>query len=237
MRTYLVNPGLNDYVVEYPHANLTTATPTTIAPGGQINALATDPAGDLLVANCQMTCGYAVADAVVQYPAPFTGSGTIITAGIADPTAIALDASGNMFVGNCATCATTTTFSITRYAVPYSAGTNPTLTITGGGSGVAPYVDTPLSLALDSARNLFVGNGPGGSTNQNVAEFPAPAYGGNGTRLLMGYQPYEMRIDALNDLFVSDSDSLQVSAPPYATKTQIGLPMGIFSDNGFAISP
>ncbi|HTA38193.1 MAG TPA: hypothetical protein VK760_03915, partial [Candidatus Acidoferrales bacterium] len=119
---------------------------------------------------------------------------------------------------------------------------SPIATITGGSScGTAPFVCVPTSVAADSSENIFVGNGPGGATNENVAEFPAPAYGGNGTLFFngLGYQPEEMLIDAIDDVIVSDTDSVQLSAPPYSARTEVpSRPNAtIHTYQGFALSP
>ena len=148
------------------------------------------PNGDLMVGTCAKSCGYANADAVLDYSyAMYPDSPTPITDGVASVYSLAFDDTGNMLVGNCATCGMVKAYSITKYA---PGGTSPIATITGGSTcGTAPFVCEPISLAADSAQNIFVGNGPGGATNENIAEFQAPAYGGNGTLFFngLGYQP------------------------------------------------
>ena len=85
------------------------------------------------------------------------------------------------------------------------------------------------------------GNGPGGATNENVAEFLAPGYGGNGTLFFngLGYQPEEMLVDAVDDIFVSDTDTVQLSTPPYSTMTPVPSrpDATIHTYQGYALSP
>jgi hypothetical protein len=225
-----------DWVTEYAHGSLTTLA-NTLLTSGQINALTTDPANDALMAVCANACGYPSDDSVTQYASPFSGSPTLISDGVAEPTALAIDTAGNLYVANCSTCITVPAYSVTKYAVPYSGGSNPTLTLTGGsGAGTPPYVYVPQSVATDSANNLFVGNAPGGTANQNIAEFLAPSYGGNGTLFLSGYQPYEMRVDGYNDIIESSGDTVELSAYPYTTQTHV-VELGPPTNQAFAISP
>ena len=140
-------------------------------------------------------------------------------------------------MANCSTCVTVPVYSITKYAVPYSGGSNPTVTVTGSGTGgTPPYVYQPQSVATDSANDLFVGNAPGGATYQNIALFLAPSYGGNGTLYLSGYQPYELRIDGYNDIIESSGDTVELSAHPYTTQTHV-VEQGPATNQAFAISP
>jgi hypothetical protein len=232
------NFGGPDYVTEYSHTALTTVAGTLPA-NGQINAVSTDPAGDVVIADCVSTCGWGAAnpDEALVFASPYTSSAAI-TNGVSAPTAFAFDPLGNMYVANCITCSTTTAYSVTKYTLPYSASSTPTLTITGGDpmTGAPPYVNSPQSLATDSAFDLFVGNGPGGPTYQNIAEFLYPSFSGNGTLLLPGYQPYEMRIDGYDDIIESSGDTVERSAPPYTTQVHV-IELGPSTNQPFAISP
>jgi hypothetical protein len=223
-----------DSVTEYAHGALTTLA-NTLPSTGQINAILTDPAGDLLMASCTTSCGYPGADAVQQFASPYTSS-TSITNGVAQPTALAVDSAGSLLVANCSTCVTTPVYSVTKYVTPYSGASNPTVTVTGGGASIAPYVYVPQSVAADAANNLWVGNAPGGMTDQNVAEFPAPGYGGNGTRYLSGYQPYELRVDGFDDVIESSGDTVELSPLPYTAQQHV-QETGIPTNQPFAISP
>jgi hypothetical protein len=232
------NFGINDTVTWYLHGAY--AYQGTLNPTATITAMKNSPSGDLMVGTCAKSCGYANTDAVLEYSyAMYPDSPTAITDGVADVYSLAFDDAGNMLVGNCATCGMVQAFSITKYA---PGGTSPIATITGGSTcGTAPFVCAPISLAADSAQNIFVGNGPGGATNENIAEFLAPSYGGDGTLFFngVGYQPFEMLIDGIDDVIVSDTDSVQLSSPPYSSMIEVPSRPGATSVTfqGFALSP
>ena len=234
------NFGINDYVTWYLHGAY--ALQGTLDANATINAMATSPSGDLMVGTCAHSCGYATGDAVLDFSYPtYPNTPTSITSGVYEVYALSFDGAGNMLVANCATCGGTPAYSITKFA---PGGTSPIATISGGSTcGTAPFVCVPLSVAADSADDIFVGNGPGGVTNENIAEFLAPAYGGNGTLFFngLGYQPYEMLIDGIDDIIVSDTDTVQLSAPPYSSMIVVpSRPQNTINTDayhGFALSP
>lgn len=211
-----------------------TGSATTLNFSGQVDAMAVDPDGDLMAVTCRTTCGYSGADAVLQFASPYTGMPSAITNGIAAsgsiPTGLGFDSSGNMFVSNCASCNAAKSFSVTEYAKPYSGA--PIATITGSGAGA---VSTPLSLVVDSSDNLLVGNGPN-AMSSTISKFAAPSYSGAGTVFLAGYQPYEMQIDGLDDLFLSDGDTVEISSPPYSSKTTL-VSEGLGTNIPFVVGP
>jgi hypothetical protein len=127
-------------------------------------AMAVDSSNNLYVANC-LNCGLGAGayvsgtDTVTEYasgsPTPtktitFSGSGADI------PFSLAVDQSGDLFVGNAGAN------SVTEY--PPNA-TTPSKTITNG-------VSAPVSLAIDARGVLHVSNSGGGSTG-TVTEYPA----------------------------------------------------------------
>jgi hypothetical protein len=231
------NFGIDDPVTWYKHGSF--AYQGTLNPTATIDAMGAGPNGTLMVGTCAHSCGYASADAVLQYSYPtYPDSPVPITDGVADVSALAFDNAGNMLVANCTACMTTPVYSVTKYA---PGGTSPIATITGGACGTPPFVCAPTSVAADSSDDVFVGNGPGGATNENVAEFLAPGYGGNGTLFFngLGYQPEEMLVDAVDDIFVSDTDTVQLSPPPYSTMTPVPSrpDATIHTYQGYALSP
>jgi hypothetical protein len=133
-------------------------------------AMAVDSSNNLYVANC-LNCGLGAGayvngtDTVTEYASgsatptktiTFSGSGADI------PFSLAVDQSGDLFVGNDAVN------SVTEY--PPNA-TTPSKTITNGVSG-------PVSLAIDARGVLHVSNSGGGSTG-TVTEYPANYKVGN----------------------------------------------------------
>jgi hypothetical protein len=129
------------------------------------SALMVTPSGNLFVANCA-SCSLGGADTVTQYAPPFTSSSAPISTtanGIAVPASLALDSTGVLWVGNCATCHGGTSDSVTSYASPYSGAASHTL---------FQNISSPQSIALDASNNLFVLN----SNQPNVIFFAAPLY-------------------------------------------------------------
>ncbi|HEV8023048.1 MAG TPA: hypothetical protein VGP41_17355, partial [Candidatus Lustribacter sp.] len=117
-------------------------------------AATSQPVQYLFVADCERTChtGSDVPDAVDVYAAPYTGAPiATITQGMHNPVSVAVDASGRLFVANCAQCFGSGVDTVTVYAPPYSSSSTPVATLTTG-------VFHPEKLALNSAGDLFVWN-------------------------------------------------------------------------------
>ncbi len=134
-------------------------------------AMAVDSSNNLYVANC-INCGVGAGayvsgtDTVTEYASgsstptktiTFSGSGADI------PFSLAVDQSGDLFVGNVGAN------SVTEY--PPNA-TTPSKTITNGVSG-------PVSLAIDAKGVLHVSNSGGGGSTGTVTEYPANYKVGN----------------------------------------------------------
>ena len=96
--------------------------------------------------------------AVTIYAPPYSGTPTVITSGLVAAAGLALDSTGNLFVGNAGAN------TLLEYAPPYTAAP---VTTTGNS------VNGPYAIALDGAGNLFSANG-----NVNTVTEYAPPYGG-----------------------------------------------------------
>jgi hypothetical protein len=123
--------------LEYsPPFSGSSAPVATIGAASNLNleALAIDGTGDLFVAACDVSCGGAGLDSVLEYAPPYTGTPVTITNGILFPAALALDGAGNLFVANSS--------NVTEYAPPYTGA--PVATINGfAGAGPGSMVLTP----------------------------------------------------------------------------------------------
>jgi hypothetical protein len=129
---------------------LPSTTPFATITGANVptNGLAFDGNDDLFVANCQSCApvlGATSSDAVYEYAPPYNAApiATIPNAnGIANPVALVIDSSDDVFVAN------NSASTITEYALPYGAAT---ATLTTG-------VFNPTALALDATNDLFAAN-------------------------------------------------------------------------------
>jgi hypothetical protein len=93
------------------------------------------------------------ANAVLEYAGPFTGNATLgpsktITAGLSEPTGLAFDAAGDLFVTN---FLTTGAGAVTRFNAPLTSGM--------GNSGLLNGPKGPAGIVFDHAGNLYVGGG------------------------------------------------------------------------------
>lgn len=221
--------GVGDAVKFYSHSNYGGA-PTTVASTGQVAGMTVDPNDHLLIAACRVSCGVTGADAILQYAPSYSGAATVITggAGFAGHTGglasmFAFDASGDLWSVNAMGTAT-------RYASPLTAASTANVTISSG-------LSTPLTVASDASGNAFVGSIPG--TSDYVSEYIAPSFSGTGTKLFGGaeYQAFEMSFDDFGDAVVSDESTVQVSAPPFKTMTQLATYSSPNGNQPFALSP
>lgn len=128
--------GTSDEVLEYapPFSNASSSILTVNPHTAEADALAIDQNGDIFVAQCSVSCAVLNGtDSVLEYAPPYTGSPVTIANGVSGPQALALDASGNLFVAN------HKTQSVTEYAPPYTGA--PVATI-------RPTANGPYTLAL-----------------------------------------------------------------------------------------
>ena len=190
-----------------------------------------------MVGTCANSCGYLSTDAVLDFSYPtYPDLPTPITDGVADVSALAFDGAGNMLVANCTTCMTTPVYSVTKYA---PGSTSPSVTIMGGARARCSCAfprrsrrirqRTSLSATVRRADERKRRGVPGSRIRENGTLFF------NG----LGYQPEEMLIDGVDDIIVSDTDSVQLSAPPYSSRTEVPSRPDATTHTyqGYALSP
>lgn len=131
----------------------------------------------LFVADCETGCEHgSAADGVFVYAPPYTGDPVAhITSGVSSPSALAIDASGNLYVANCVSCWLGEGDTVTVYGPPFSNGSTPRASITNG-------VSRPTSLAVNAAGDAFVfdcGKGCALGTPDTIERFAAPVSSGD----------------------------------------------------------
>jgi sugar lactone lactonase YvrE len=162
------------------------------------------------------------------YTAPYSNASVpsaTISTNLGAVEALALDASGNLFVASCGTsCADTPPDAIYEYAPPYTG--SPIATITAGAAD-------PRAFAFAPSGALFVSNGAGTGTNAGPYTItgyspPFTSYDGGGTPATIATTglAYGLAFDGDGNLFVANcgagcqvsgvaSDQLLEFAPPY----------------------
>ncbi len=140
---------------------------------------------------------------VLEYAPPYTGQPTAISNGIEGPAGLALDASGNLYVGNDGNN------TVTEYAPPYTGA--PILTID---------VTSPSGLAFDASGNLYAGTNGGGSAGNvggDVAEYAPPYTGAPVVTISNGMNgPGSSVFDASGNLYVlQGGTTITEYAPPF----------------------
>ncbi|GAC1406018.1 MAG: hypothetical protein NVSMB64_11370 [Candidatus Velthaea sp.] len=191
---FVAKQGAPDSVFEYgptssgPLATVTGSVKTPVA-------VAADAAANLYVANAEDNT---VREYAPPYGAPLITIGKGM--GIENPTALAIDATGRLFVENVHT--------LTTYS-PIDTITTPTTTPMQGG--------TLKGLAIDALGNVFVGvaGGP-------VLEY-APPYT-NPPIAAIGSGTQGLTVDGAGDLFVIVNKSVLEYAPPYNTLPVVTIP-------------
>ena len=259
---YVANEDVDSVTIYPPGATGNSAPIATI--GGANTALdnptgiTLDSNGNIYVANAGSLDGDA--DSVTIYPALGSSTGILneaptatitgATTGLAFPTAITLDSSGNIYVANSGSQVGGAD-SITVFPAGSNGNAAPSSTISGASTGLA----VPYGIAVDSGGNIYVAND--GSTigvSDSVTVY-APGTSGNVApgRTITGAStgldsPGGIAVDSSGNLYVTNdgslyggADSITVYAPgsngnavPSATLFALGLdtPAGIAVDSG-----
>jgi hypothetical protein len=192
-----------------------TAPPSVTSGAFPLVISAASPACSQVAATCVLSTSVgfqpiaAVADLSTQsvvivaaYPSNPKKAWATVTAGIANPAAVAFDAHGNLFVAN------ESANTVTEYAPPYD---GPPLHVMSTG------IDAPTALAVAPNGSVAVYNSAGPS----IEVFAPPYATATGTISGISWTFSSMIFDAGNELWVSYSSVSVVSrfAPPYAATT------------------
>ncbi|HTW83960.1 MAG TPA: hypothetical protein VMD91_07845 [Candidatus Sulfotelmatobacter sp.] len=186
---FVADESLNtvtEYAPPYTGAPITSISSSVNGP----KQMRLDAVSDLFVID---------SSAVTEYAPPYTGTPTSITNTISEPGAIALNTSGELFVGNLSSN------KVTGYTSPYTGA--PAVTISTG-------INYPGSLAFDAAGDLFVAN----QTGETVTEYAAPYTGSPKVTISSGISgPESLVFDPLGNLFVANHAGNTVTeyASPY----------------------
>ena len=215
--------------IELHTANQSNALATVTAGVANPKAIAFDPNGNLVVANCLVGCGTGNStDLISIYAPPYNGLPQILTNGVVSPRNLLFDAAGNLYVAECLVCTVGGTDNVTFYAAPFSTASVPTYALTNG-------ISRPGAMALDSLGDLFVGN----PASNQVREYTTPVGSGStpfATVASNVSNPAAMALDASGNLFVANfgNASVTVYAPPYATM-KVKLASAVANVNGLAL--
>jgi hypothetical protein len=159
---------------------------------------------------------------VTVYDPPYTGTPLTITSGTSQPQVLLLDASQNLFVGQCdASCTHSTPDRVEEYAPPYSSA--PVTTITSG-------VSEMLGMTMDASKNLFV-------SYYNTGEIGvyAPPYTGAPTLVTGLVHPSVLLAAPGGNVFsVVSSSAVGEYAPPF-TGAPVTISNGVNNPSGFAM--
>lgn len=182
-KLFVLNPSASGTVAEYAiplTSNSTTAALINDPEGRSAGSMAYDPQnGYVFVSYCLATCGATnpvtskpyTTDQVRIYEPPFSNTGgsttanVTISAGVQGTTIpIALDASGDLFIGN-------NNGSASEYKPPYTAS-SPDNSVAISGSAA--------TLTVDTGGNLWIGDcnqSCGGNANDQLLEYASPYTG------------------------------------------------------------
>src|SRR5881396_2407078 len=159
---YVANEVFGSSITVYAPGASGNATPTATIAGDNTGlsfpfGVALDGAGNIYVTNSASSVGGS--NSITVYAAGASGNATPAATiaggntGLDFPTGIALDGTGNIYVGNSGGNITVDG-SITVYAAGASGNATPTATIAGGNTGLS----IPQGIALDGAGNIYVAN-------------------------------------------------------------------------------
>lgn len=164
---FVFPPGSNGDVV--PSATITGNATGLAFPA----AITLDSAGNIYVANQGSEIGGV--DSVTEYAVGASGNAapraTLSGAntGLATPSAITLDSSGDLWVANMDLFAGSIEGSVEMFTAGSSGNATPTVTIYGSCSGM----DTPQGIAVDSSGNIYLANSGFLMSNPNISVYSA----------------------------------------------------------------
>jgi hypothetical protein len=195
-----------DNVVEYPRGATSPSVTIAVNSNSEPFALAIDSANTLYLSSLLLN---GPPSAVTEYAQGYTSGPPTRSITVDEPTGIAIDPAGNLYVANCEVCNPSYFHTGADQILVYAPGTtSPMRTITAG-------VNEPVALAVDSAGTLYVANcncgingAPGGS--DTVTEY---ANGGTTlTRTVSGLTtPFAIAVDTADSLYVANYGSNSVT--------------------------
>jgi Bacterial Ig-like domain (group 3) len=207
-------------------AMLNSPTLTTLAAPAALNTpgqVATDLIGDTWVAD-------AGAKQVIYFPAgSSSASGKSIGTGLSDPTGVAVDGTGDIYIADWNSSKKTGTV----YEIPWVPNTSKAGGAYGTQTVVATGLGDNLNLAADTTGDVYVAD----PQNARVVKIPTPAQaslvvnpetaGDTSSKATVtigsGFTaPSAVAVDSTGDVFVADGTSLyEISAFPYNAQTTI----------------
>ena len=219
---YVVNSFLNignpsGSVTVYPAGNYGVAGAPTVTITGSNTGLfspsgiAVDPSGNIYVSN--RAASPSTNGSVTVYTPGSNGNvmpnATIVAAdnglGNFDPTGIALDTGGNIYVPFVAAMGHSISYGVDMFA----AGSNGTVTPSSIITGLQTQLDQPHGIALDFQRNIYVTNNSTNSitifgTGSNGNVVPSAVISGANTGLT---EPVGIGVDSSGNVYVANSYS------------------------------
>ena len=197
---------------------------------GNLSDVAISPQGDLFVSS--------VNDEIFEFTpiagtVSYSSTGTVVATGgtgteaLLDPTGLAFDSSGDLFISN------TGKNDILEFTYDAATGTYPSTGTVVAGTGVdgsaSNELSVPEGIALDSSGDLFVDD----SFNERVEEFvynsatgtyasnatEVAGAGGSGSGANQLQDPQDVILDHSGDLFVADTGNNRVMEYGYISST------------------
>ncbi|HTA37692.1 MAG TPA: hypothetical protein VK760_01380, partial [Candidatus Acidoferrales bacterium] len=217
--------------IELHAPNQTNALATVTAGVANPRAIAFDPNGDLVVANCLVGCGNGTSSDIISiYAPPYNGLPQIVTNGVVSPRNLLFDSKGNLYVAECLACTLGGTDNVTFYPAPFTASSAPSYALTNG-------INRPGALALDTLGNLFVAN----PASNQIREYAAPVSSSSAPSTTVASNlsnPAAFAFDTANNLYAANFGNASVTeyAPPYATM-KVKLASSVANVNGLALDP
>jgi sugar lactone lactonase YvrE len=254
-------------VVVFPAAEIYTAAGTgtcsfggdgTVATSAPINgpqAVATDAAGDLYIAdttNCRLRKvtfpAATIATIAGTGACTFTGDGTAATAALNAPAGLATSTTLGVIIGDTANCRVR---AANAGAIATIAGTGGCAYGGDGGQAMSAAISWLGEIALDSANNLYIAD----SANCRIRKVTATSgviatiagsgvcdFSGDGGAATSAAfdQPHGVAVDAAGNVYIADTNNCRVrkrdvSSGTIATIAGTGI-CGYGGDNGPAIS-
>jgi hypothetical protein len=169
-----------------------------------------DSAGNLYLGECY-TCRLGGLDNISIYPSPLTAASApteTITTNISNPSALAFDSLGNLFVAS-------HNNNVREYSPPFSATSVPV-------NSTFASLSNPVSILLDSSNQLYAAN-----NNTSTVTVYASPYSTLKAKVTNGVSgPTSLAINAAGDVFVSDNNNPTYQVTEYAQPlTNISTPL------------